>query len=914
MASPSSSLTFGDLLRRYRLAAGLTQEELAERAHLSVDAIGTLERGERQTPRKETVQLLASALALSADDHALLEAAARRQRVPVPTADRTSAVPLPTGAVLPKPMGHLPTPLTSLLGREHEEAAAVHLLRREDIRLLTLTGTPGIGKTHLALQVAADLQDPAPDGVFSDGVFLVELAPIVDPALVLPTILRTLEVQEVSGVLTTPLATLMAYLRTRRLLLLLDNFEQVVAAASQVTELLRACAGLKVLVTSRILLHVQGEHRLTVPPLALPDLAMLPPAEELVQYPAVALFLQRAQGARPDFRVTTDNAPMVTEICARLDGLPLAIELAAARVSLLSPQQLLARLDRRLPLLTGGARDLPERQQTLRATLAWSENLLSSEERRLFRRLAVFVGGCTLEAAETICFAPEGAAPLSIDVLDGVGRLMDQSLLQHWEEGGEARFGLLQVVREYALEQLEASEEATALRRAHATYYLRLAEIAEPGLLGSQVRTWLRRLARELDNLRAALAWARDQRELELCLRASRALVEFHVEAGDVREAWHWLQALLALVLPAGLSQDGVATAVRTGFPALVLAKALDDAGAVAGLAGEVDESVQLLEHSLALCRTLGDRAGEGQALFDLGCCASRQGDLAQAVRLYEASLELLREAGDLWWITYALACLADQRSRLGEFNRAEALLEEALPLARALENPIRLSLVLINLGDVAREQGDWSRSLALEREALAQAKAIAKNRYVALALAGIGLALSAQGLSEPAVPTQQCAVRLLAAAISYFERIGLPEHSIADSHPFERAVMVRHAILGDAGFAAAWDAGRALSLEEAISEALGEDESAADSAAEVTQPEPEAAPLAPKHEHPNDLTPREVEALRLVAAGLSNPQIAQQLVVSTRTVEAHLRSIFSKLDVTSRTAAARFALEHGLV
>jgi predicted ATPase/DNA-binding XRE family transcriptional regulator len=860
----AETVTFGELLRRFRKAAGLTQEQLAERAGLSRRGINDLERGARRTPRRDTLTLLIEALKLAEEHRAALHAAARRrvtvagadvtpvgdvqpqsqgavdgagrsvaaapaaprQRVVAPAADQSPTA-LP-GTPRSRSMGNLPTPLTPIIGREHEEAAAVHLLRREDVRLLTLTGAPGIGKTRLALQVAADLQvgtnlqDDAPDGVFPDGVFLVELAPISEPGLVLATIMRTLEVRETGGETTTPLAALAAHLRTRRLLLLLDNFEQVVTAAPQVAELLRACSGLKVLVTSRIRLHVQGEHQLTVPPLALPDLAVLPPAEQLVQYPAVALFVQRAQDAQPDFQATTENAPAVAEICARLDGLPLAIELAAARVNLLPPQHLLQRLERRLPLLTGGAQDLETRQQTMRATLAWSDELLTPEECTLFRRLAVFVGGCTLEAAETICFAPEGAAPLSIDVLDGVGRLMDQSLLQHWEERGEARFGLLQVVREYALEQLEASEEATALRRAHATYYLRLAEIAEPGLLGSQVRTWLRRLARELDNLRAALAWARDQRDLELCLRASRALVEFHVEAGDVREVWHWLQALLALVLPAGLSQDGVATAVRTGFPAPVLAKALDDAGAVAGLAGEVDESVQLLEHSLALCRTLGDRAGEGQALFDLGVCASRQGDLAQAVRLYEASLELLREAGDPWWITYALACLADQRSRLGEFNRAEALLEEALPLARALENPIRLSLVLINLGDVAREQGDWSRSLALEREALAQAKAIAKNRYVALALAGIGLALSAQGLSEPAVPTQQCAVRLLAAAISYFERIGLPEHSIADSHPFERAVMVRHAILGDAGFAAAWDAGRALSLEEAISEALG--------------------------------------------------------------------------------------------
>jgi non-specific serine/threonine protein kinase len=713
------------------------------------------------------------------------------------------------------------------------------LLRRDDVRLVTLTGTGGTGKTRLGQQVAAEVLDG-----FPDGVWFVRLARLTDPALVLATIAQALGLQDLGG---RPLEEqLRAYLRERALLLLLDNFEQLTPGAPQVGALLEACPRLTLLVTSRVPLHLRGEKEYPVAPLALPPLAAPPPAvvppspspstnvlpendvvNRLTQYAAVTLFIERALDARPDFQMTDASARAVAEICARLDGLPLAIELAAARTKVLPPQQLLQRLERRLPLLTGGAQDLLERQQTMRATLAWSFDLLAPADRVLFRRLPVFVGGCTLEAAEAVCAAPEGAEPLAADVLDALSRLVDQSLVQQREEGGEARFGLLQVVREYALERLEEQrEEAEALRRAHATYYLQLAEEAEPGLLGPQVRTWLPRLARDLDNLRAALAWACDQRELELGLRASRTLEEFHFdsEAGDMREAWHWLQALLALALPEGLSEFGVAAAVRAGFPASVLAKALDDAGHVAGHTGEADESERLLELSLALCRRLGDRAGEGQALLDLGIVASRQGDLARAVRLYEASLALLREAGDPWWTTVALTFPADQLSRRGEFDRAEALLEEALPLARALDNPIRLSHVLINLGDVAREQGDWSRSLALEREALVLAKSIGKNHYVALALAGIGLALSAPGLAEPAASTHQCAVRLLAAAVGHFERIGLPEHAFTYAHTFERAVMARRAMLGEATFAAAWEAGRALSLEEAVAEALDEE------------------------------------------------------------------------------------------
>ncbi len=403
---------------------------------------------------------------------------------------------------------NLPVQPTPLLGREEQVAALTALLRRDGARLVTLTGPGGIGKTRLAVQVAAELIED-----FPDGVWFVRLSRLVDPALVLPTIAQTLGLKEQGS---TPFAeTLRAHLTEKRLLLLLDNVEQVVAAASEVARLLEACAGVKALVTSRIPLRLRGEREYALAPLPLPERGSGQLARELSQYAAVALFIERAQAARADFTVTAANAPAIAEICARLDGLPLAIELAAARVKLLPPEALLARLVHSLTLLTGGARDLEERQQTMRAAIAWSEDLLTPEERSLFRRLAVFAGGATLEAVEAVCLAPTGAEPLDLDALEGLGALVDQSLVQQRaEEGedGEPRFGMLQVIHEYALERLaasgETSGEAEALRRAHAAYYLALAERAKPVLFGPEEGVWVKRLEREHDNLRAALAWA----------------------------------------------------------------------------------------------------------------------------------------------------------------------------------------------------------------------------------------------------------------------------------------------------------------------------------------------------------------------------------------------------------------------
>ncbi len=494
-----SSSTFGALLKGYRRAAGFSQEALAERAGLTAQGIGALERGLRTTPHRDTVQLLAQALELSPEDVALLEATVRRRQGPAPSASPPPAAPSAT----------LPVMLTTLVGRHREQQAVTALLREEDVRLLTLTGPGGVGKTSLAVQVAAGL-----DGVFAQGVVFVGLAGVSEAALLPATIARALGLRDTA---TTPeVERLRDHLHEKQMLLVLDNFEQIAPAATDVCDLLAGCPRLKVLATSRAALRVRGEREFIVPPLDVPARGAPASAEQVARYPAVALLVQCAQAVVPEFAVTAANAPAVAEICRRLDGLPLAIELAAARIKLLPPTALLARLERRLPLLTGGAQDLPPRQQTLRAAFAWSYELLDAHEQRLFRHLAVFVGGCTLDAAAAVLagapasgWAPD--AEPDIALLEGLSSLVDKSLLRQVEQmnpstgAAQPRLVMLQTVREFAGNCLAASGEAAALHRGHALHYLALAEHAATHLRGPAQRAWREHLDQEHDNLRAAL-------------------------------------------------------------------------------------------------------------------------------------------------------------------------------------------------------------------------------------------------------------------------------------------------------------------------------------------------------------------------------------------------------------------------
>ncbi len=504
---------------------------------------------------------------------------------------------------------NLPIQPTPLIGREREIAVVQQLLLREDVRLLTLTGPGGSGKTRLGLHAAAGLSNH-----FIDGIFFVDLAPISDAELVVPTIAQTLGVKESP---TRPmLEQLQAYLQEKLLLLVLDNFEQVVSAAPRLSDLLARCSHLKLLVTSRTLLHLAAEYEFAVPPLSLPDLNHLTDLVTLSQNEAVALFIARAQALKPDFQVSNASAPAVAEICTRLDGLPLAIELAATRIKLLPPPALLARLDRRLAVLTSGVRDAPARQQTLRRTIDWSYQLLDAGEQRLFRRLSVFAGGCTLQALEEISAALDTQTP-TVSALDGVASLIDKSLLRQIEqEAAEPRLVMLETIREYGQEALEASGEAEATHQAHAAYYQALAEAAKQTWNGPQQAMWFTRLEQEHDNLRAAMNWLLEQREAELALQMGTALWWFWYAQEHLHEGWNVLERALE-------KSERVATPPR--------ARALWATGSLAASLGHVERGEVLCQESLALSREIGDTQGMGNATFHLAHIAFARWDLAAA-------------------------------------------------------------------------------------------------------------------------------------------------------------------------------------------------------------------------------------------------------------------------------------------
>ena len=609
--------SFGELLRQLRSAAALSQEALAERAGLSKRGISDLERGARLAPRLETVRLLADALMLGESDRMALLAAAR------PTVTVLASA-KPAGA---SPQGLLPLPPTRLIGREEEITTLCDLLGQQDVHLVTLTGTGGTGKTHLALAVAASVVDRYPDG----GVFL-DLSALTDPNFVVPAIAAIVGVRETAG--ESMRETVSRYLRERRLLLVLDNCEQVLEAHRH-----RRPSGW--LPASRHPGHQPGavahpgRVRDCGASFAPPRSTRLPPLAELGNVPAVALFVERAHAASAGFALTVENAPAVAAICHRLDGLPLAIELAAARIKVLPPAALLARLEHRLPLLTGGGRDLPVRQRTMRDAIAWSHDLLTAEEQAVFRRLAVFAGGFTLAAAEAVAGSKGELA-----ALDGIVALVEQSLLRHMPgSGDEPRFTMLETIREYGLERLATSGDEEATQRAYGGFFLALAEEAEPQLIGPEQGEWLTRLETEHDNLRAVLVWAEAQ-DHETGLRLAAALWRFWYARGHLNEGRGWLERALAL--------DGAGqSAARV--------RALHGAGVLADLQGDPAQAEALVTESLALARSLQDRRGEALALVALGLVAAFEGDTAREVALTEASLALWRDLDDAWGAAGAL-------------------------------------------------------------------------------------------------------------------------------------------------------------------------------------------------------------------------------------------------------------------
>ncbi len=657
---------------------------------------------------------------------------------------------------------NLPAQPNALIGREAEIEAARALLVDEAARLVTLTGPGGTGKTRLALQVAAESLD-----AFADGVYFVALAAITDPALVPSTIAETLGLRETGG--RSAVEVLEDYVRDRSLLLVLDNVEQVVDTAPVLAELLAAGPGLRLLVTSRVRLQLRGEHEIEVPPLALPDERRLPPLDALALVPSVALFLQRAREVRRDFALTPENAAAVAEICRRLDGLPLALELAAARIKLLTPQAMLARLGNRLTLLTGGARDLPARQQTLRGAIAWSYDLLDAAERSLFRRLAVFVDGCTYEAAEAVC-NPE--QDLELDVLDGLGSLVDKSLLRQSEQpDGEPRFQMLETIREFGLEQLAAGSDAQAVERAHATYYRALAKTGQAHLRRPEQAEWLRRLQIEHGNLRAALERALRRRDLGTALGLSSTLWSFWDQKDYVTEGRRWLAAVLDAAGPeaAAALEDG---ALNRGW-------ALNGAGLLARRQGDYDQAIRAFEQAQAALERHGDPrllasvqvnlatlfidlgryeaaasifhdtlrslggsdsvAGRAAIHNNLGSLYFRLGRLGEAAESYTAALELYRACEDRNRLALAQMNLGLVVRDQGRLDEAAELLEASLAVFRELDNRVFLASALNNLGELAHQQGELGRAAALFGESLALRRELGEKPYLALTLQNLG-------------------------------------------------------------------------------------------------------------------------------------------------------------------------------
>jgi predicted ATPase/DNA-binding XRE family transcriptional regulator len=718
----ATATALGNLLRAYREGRGLTQEALADLVHggITVETISNIERG-RARPRQYTLKKLMDALGLDRHERQALLAAWQHQSASHQAGARPPALAAPATAA-PAPAGLPPAP-TTLVGREHAEAAATHLLLREGARLLTLTGPGGVGKTRLALQVARAARDR-----FADGVAFVDLAPLREARLVPSAIARALGVAEQRD---RPLeATLAAHLREKRLLLLLDNFEHLLDAAADVATLRAACPGLRLLVTSRVALRLRGEQVYPVPPLALPAPGEALGLEALGRIAAVALFVQRARARRPDFALTEANAAAVAALCLRLDGLPLAIELAAARVVVLGPAALLERMDGALGVLTGGLRDLPARQQTLRDTFAWSYALLAPEAQALFRRLAVFAGGAALDAVEAVCLSEGPQAP---DVLGGLVALVNASLLLG-EEGadGAPRYRLLETAREFALEQLEASGGAEAIRQRHAAYYLALAEEADPWLGGTEQRTYLDRLDRELDNLRAALAWARAAEETELGLRLAVALISLWQDRGHVREGRAWLEAFVGRLA----ERDNQLQL------APLRARALARASWLAVTHGDYQGAASLAEQSLALWRALGQTGNSSEALDTLAYVAAHEGDVARQEALLRESLALSQTHGDTRGSAVVLSWLGTLRRGADDLDGATALLEEGLALFREVGDTSGIAFALQYLGAVAAARQDYERAQALVEQSLALYLELGDSADVAYALGALaGLA-----------------------------------------------------------------------------------------------------------------------------------------------------------------------------
>ena len=872
------------------IAAGLSNREIGARLDLSPE---TIKWYNKRIYAKLDVSRRTQAVAY-AQELGLLEAPS-----PPPAVGPDSTSPRPH---------NLPAQLTSFVGRQRELEIVSKLL--ENNRLLTLTGPGGTGKTRLALEVASRTLSHYPDGVT-----FVSLAPLDDPDLLLDTVAQAIDVKQQPGELLPD--TLLRFLSGREALLILDNFEHLLPAAPHVGELLAAASTFSVLVTSRETLRLSGEQAYPVPPLDVKPV--------MKESAAVTLFAERARAVNPSFCIDEGNRRIVAAICALLSGLPLAIELAAARSRYFSPRGLLSRLQgtsgsrytaSALDLLSDGARDLPERQQTLRATIDWSYHLLAAEEQILFRRLAIFAGGCSTEAAAAICGVEEE------QLTDLLLSLVDKNLLQVAEGVHvEPRFSMLHIIREYARERLQRIHEAQQMGERHARYYLALAEEAEPALTGPEQGTWLTRLETEHDNLRAALRSVLRNGEAELSLRLVSALWRFWLYRSHFHEGRQWLEEALEL--------DGTA-------PRRLRARALHGMGELTHYQGDLAGAIAAHEQSLALRREAGDRGGMSDSLVMVGIIASELGDYDRATAVMEESLALARELNDPFRTAYALSGLAMCAVYQGRQPEARAMLEETLTLFRQQGDQAGIWSALNNLGLVEIYGGDYARAKQYLASSVELARQLDAPHFSAATRVNSALlALRTGRLGEAASGL----IEGLQSFVEFGDRLRIAEcldglaHVAAKQRRAERAAML-------------W--GAAAALRDAFQAALPAVEQAAQVRAAATlrahtpperlerardhgrrlaredfegliayavEDKPEDTASSPSEPAPlQRLTPREREVLRLVAQGLSDAEVAQELVISPRTVNAHLTSIYSKLRVNSRTAATRLAVENGWI